>query len=125
MKKMILLFVIFLIPSLVMAQENPNNADEVIIQFITINGYSNNLYIDNVSAGNQYNLDVAVISINNIAPDTSYGIGTTSIDINPEVTVSNLGTTNITSPFDVVMMVSPGGYSSTMSVPTLNSGGIC
>ena len=122
MKKMLLFLVIFLVPSILMAQENPNNADEVIIQFITINGYSNNLYIDNVSAGNQYDLDVAVISINNIAPDTSYGIGTSSIDITPKVTVSNLGTTNITSPFDVAMLVSPGSYSSTMSVPLLNSG---
>ncbi len=122
MKKFILWLVIVLIPSFLMAQENPNNKDEIVLQFITLNGYSNNLYIDNISAGNQYSLDVAVISLNNIAPDTSYGIGTTSIDINPEVTVSNLGTTNITSPFDVVMMVSPGAYSSTMPVPALNSG---
>ncbi|MGB5895649.1 MAG: hypothetical protein WBG58_15840, partial [Ignavibacteriaceae bacterium] len=122
MKNFFTVFAFLLFPSLLMAQTNPNDADEVLIQFITINGYSNNLYIDNVSAGNQYDLDVAVISINNIAPDTSYGIGTTSIDITPKVTVSNLGATNITSPFDVVMMVSPGSYSSTMSVPILNSG---
>jgi hypothetical protein len=122
MKNFFTIFVFLLFPSLLMAQTNPTDAEEVVIQFITINGYSNNLYIDNVSAGNQYNLDVAVVSINNIAPDTSYGIGTTNINIDPKVTVSNLGTTNITSPFDVVMLVTPGAYSSSMSVPILNSG---
>ena len=53
--------ILFLAPSILMAQENPNNADEVVLQFITVNGYSNNLYIDNISAGNQYSLDVAVM----------------------------------------------------------------
>jgi hypothetical protein len=122
MKKFITVFAFLLFPSLLMAQTNPNVADEVVLQFITISGWSNNLFIDNISAGNQFALDVAVTSINNIDPDTSYGVGTSSIDITPKVTVSNLGATNITSPFDVVMMVSPGSYSSTMSVPTLNSG---
>ncbi|MCW8804479.1 MAG: hypothetical protein OQK57_08785, partial [Ignavibacteriaceae bacterium] len=96
--------------------------DEVVLQFITISGYSNNLYIDNISAGNQYNIDVAVTAINNIDPDTSYSIGSSSFTIMPEVSVTNLGKTGITSSFNVVMTVEPGGYSSTKSIATLASG---
>ncbi|MGB5530707.1 MAG: hypothetical protein WBQ32_12130, partial [Ignavibacteriaceae bacterium] len=117
MKKLILfLGAITFLASSVFAQ------DEVVLQFITISGYSNNLYIDNISAGNQYNIDVAVTSINNIDPDTSYSIGSSSFIIAPEVSVTNLGKTEITSPFDVVMTIEPGGYSSTKSVTSLASG---
>ena len=122
MKNFFTVFAFLLLPSLLMAQMNPNDADEVVIQFITINGYSNNLYIDNVSAGNQYALDVAVISINNIDPDTSYAVGNSSFTIQPNVTILNLGSTNITSSFEVIMTVEPGGYSSTIPVTSLNSG---
>lgn len=106
MKKLILfLGAITFLASSVFAQ------DEVVLQYITISGYSNNLYIDNISAGNQYNIDVAVTAINNIDPDTSYSIGSSSFIIAPEVSVTNLGKTEITSPFDVVMTIEPGGYS--------------
>ena len=117
MKKLILsLSLITFFSSFVLAQ------DDVVLQFITISGYSNNLYIDNISAGNQYNIDVAVTSINNIDPDTSYSIGASSFAIMPEVSVTNLGKTGITSSFNVVMTVEPGGYSSTKSIATLASG---
>ncbi|MCW8810600.1 MAG: T9SS type A sorting domain-containing protein [Ignavibacteriaceae bacterium] len=117
MKKLILFFsVIAFLSSSIFAQ------DEVVLQFTTISGYSNNLYIDNISAGNQYDVDVAVISINNIDADTSYAIGSSSFTIAPEVSVTNLGKTEITSPFDVVMTVEPGGYSSTQTVSSLTSG---
>lgn len=117
MKKILLfLNVIFLLSSFVFAQ------DEVVLQFITISGYSNNLYIDNISAGNQYNLDVAVISINNIDADTSYAVGSSSFTVAPEVSITNLGKTDITTPFNVVMTVEPGGYSNTQAVASLLSG---
>jgi hypothetical protein len=117
MKKLILFFsVIAFLSSSIFAQ------DEVVLQFTTISGYSNNLYIDNISAGNQYDVDVAVTSINNIDADTSYAIGSSSFSIAPEVSVTNLGKTEITSPFDVVMTVEPGGYSSTQTVSSLTSG---
>lgn len=117
MKKIILfLSVTTFLGSSVFAQ------DEVVLQFITISGYSNNLYIDNISAGNQYNIDVAVTAINNIDPDTSYSIGSSSFTIGPEVSVTNLGKTGITSSFNVFMTVEPGGYSSTKSVASLGSG---
>lgn len=117
MKKLLLFFfTAMMFSSLTVAQ------DEVVIQFITINGYSNNLYIDNVSAGNQFNVDAAVTSINNIDSDTSYAIGSSSFNIAPEVTVTNMGKTDITAPFDVLMTADPGGYSSTKSVSSLGSG---
>lgn len=117
MKKFILsLCLITFFSSFVLAQ------DDVVLQFITISGYSNNLYIDNISAGNQYNIDVAVTAINNIDPDTSYSIGSSSFTIVPEVSVTNLGKTGITSSFNVVMTAEPGGYSSTKSIATLASG---
>lgn len=97
--------------------------DEVVLQFITISGYSNNLYIDNISAGNQYNLDVAVTGIINIEQDTSYTVGSSVFNIAPEVSVTNMGKTNITTPFNITMTVnSPYAYSSTKSVSTINSG---
>jgi hypothetical protein len=118
MKKVLLsLILLVLSPSFLIGQ------DEVVLQFITISGYSNNLYIDNISAGNQYNKDVAVTGIINIDPDTSYAIGSSVFNIAPEVSVTNLGRTNISTPFNITMTVnSPYSYSSTKSVPSLNSG---
>ena len=60
-------------------------AQEVQLQFTTINAYGNNLYIDNVNLGNQKNLDVGVLSVNNIMADTNYLLGSSSIVIAPNV----------------------------------------
>lgn len=92
------------------------------VQFNTVNGYGNNLYIDNLTLGTQFNVDVAVVSIDNIIKDTSYAIGSTPFIIAPIVTFINLGKLNITSPFNVTMTVTPGTYSSTKSIPSLNRG---
>lgn len=98
------------------------NTSAVVLQFITVNGYGNNLYIDNVTAGvpNQY--DIAALSIDNIAKDTTYSpYGNTSFKITPKTTFINIGTENITSSFNVSLEVSPGGYTSTKSISNLNS----
>ena len=70
-------------------------AQEVQLQFTTINAYGNNLYIDNVNVGNQKNIDVGVLSINNIMPDTSYMLGSSSVVIAPVVGVINVGKNNV------------------------------
>jgi hypothetical protein len=97
-------------------------AQGIRVQFNTVNGYGNNLYIDNLTIGTQFNTDVAVLSIENIIKDTSYAIGTTSFVVAPKVSFINLGKLNITSSFNVTMTVSPGTYSSTKSISSLASG---
>lgn len=98
------------------------SAQGIRVQFNTVNGYGNNLYIDNLTLGTQFNIDVAVASIDNIIKDTSYAIGTTPFVITPRVSFINLGKLNITSSFNVTMNVTPGTYSSTKSITSLNSG---
>lgn len=97
---------------------------QVQLKFVTITQYGNNLYLDNVSAGNQFDLDVAASSINNIYADTNYTRSSTPFSIAPIVSMINIGRQNITSsfPFTVTMTASPGGYTSTKTVSALNSG---
>lgn len=98
------------------------NAQQIRVQFNAVNGYGNNLYIDNLTLGTQFNTDVAVVSIDNIVKDTSYAISTNPFTVAPVVSFINLGRNNITAPFNVTMTVSPGSYSSTKSISSLNSG---
>jgi hypothetical protein len=95
---------------------------QVQLKFVTINGYGNNLYIDNVTVGNQFNLDAAVGSINNINPGTSYATSTSPFVIAPQVSIINIGKQNITTSFIVTMTAAPGGYTSTKTITSLNSG---
>ncbi|MCK5075353.1 MAG: hypothetical protein KAR38_03205, partial [Calditrichia bacterium] len=116
MKKLFLvLFVIVLSIASVFAQTH-----DVKVAFITESGYSNNLFIDNLTVGNQWTNDVGVVSINNIPADTSYAQSGDDIVVAPSVTVINLGR-NVAGPFNVTMTVEPGGYSSTKEVASVNS----
>lgn len=95
---------------------------EVQLQFISVNDYGNNLYIDNVTLGSQKTIDIGVSSINNLLADTNYIMGSSSFVVAPNVTFINVGKNHITSPFNVTMTVTPGTYSSTKSIASLNSG---
>jgi hypothetical protein len=95
---------------------------QIQLQFVTVNQYGNNLYIDNVTLGNQFNTDIGVTNISNILPDTNYSIGSTPFVVAPKALIINVGKNNVTSAFNVTMTVTPGVYSSTKSVPSLNSG---
>jgi hypothetical protein len=96
--------------------------EEIVVSFITVNGYSNNLYIDNFTIGNQFMTDVAVLGVNNIKPDTSYSIGSDPYVVTPTITIANVGKTDISTPFDVIMSVTPGSYSSSRTVNSILQG---
>lgn len=95
---------------------------QVQLKFITQNGYGNNLYIDNVTVGNRFNVDAAVGSINNINNGTSYAVSTESFTVAPNVSVFNMGKQDITTEFTVTMTASPIGYTSTKTISSLSSG---
>ena len=64
---------------------------DVKVVFVSESGYSNNLFIDNLTVGTQMANDVGVVSINNIPADTSYAMGSEDVVIIPNVSVINIG----------------------------------
>ena len=120
----ILLPLIFLCYSFIPLSDAGNaSINNIVVQFITTNEYGNNLYIDNFSIGNQYNYDIAAVSINNIPKDTSYSVnGSSSFSLTPKVSFLNCGKLNITGPVNVTMQINPGNYASTKQISSLNTG---
>ena len=82
------------------------------VRFKAVSAYGNYLYLDNFTLGKQVGIDVGAQSID--IPST-----TLALPQNPKATVKNLGTT--TQTFNVTMLISPGGYSSTRTVTLLAS----
>jgi hypothetical protein len=95
---------------------------QVQLKFVTVNAYGNNLYIDNVTAGNQFNIDAGVVSINNINAGISYTFSALSFNVAPNISIINIGKLNISNSFTVTMTATPGGYTSTKTITSLNSG---
>ncbi len=93
----------------------------LIVSFITYNGYGNNLYLDNLMIGKKYENDVAVISILNIKKDTTFVTDTNSKVIVPQAVIFNAGNNNVTTPFNVEMDIEEFGYNSIVKVQSLNS----
>ena len=96
--------------------------DRIVVSFISQNAYGNNLYVDNLTLGTRFGIDVAVVSVNNITPDTSYVVGSAAMRVAPKVSIINLGLTNITTPFTVTFTAVPGSFTSTKTVAALTSG---
>jgi len=99
-----------------------SQSNQIIVSFITYNGYSNNLYIDNIALGERPSYDIALTSINNIKEDTSYTPGSSTYSIIPEVNLTNVGLSSVTNIFGVTMTISSMGYQSTDSVESINAG---
>ncbi|MCE1190021.1 MAG: Omp28-related outer membrane protein [Ignavibacteria bacterium] len=95
---------------------------QIKLQFITVNQYGNNLYLDNIAAGKQKTIDVGILNVDKIFKDTNYSVSATNFSAAPIVTVINMGRSAITTPFDVKLKVTPGSYVSTKSVSALNPG---
>ncbi len=93
---------------------------DIIVSFVTYNAYGNNLYLDNLHAGQKPDYDLAVIAIKNIGIDTTY-IADTSITMVPEVIIFNTGKTNITGNIYISLSSSELGYNHTDSITGLNA----
>lgn len=100
---------------------NRSNAEEIVAAFITVSDHGNNLYLDNFTLGKRPSMDIAVTSINNIAPDTSYSPGASPFKIKPVINIANLGYSNADT-FLVTVTIAELGYSDTAQVQPLNSG---
>lgn len=100
---------------------DPRSSNSIIVQFITVNGYGNNLYIDNVSFGQRPEYDIAVTSINNIPKDTTYLNSLYVYYIRPEVNVTNFGNTTVIND-TVVMEINSISYYSIDTTKTLSPG---
>lgn len=101
----------------------PDGSRDIVLAFITYNGYGNNLYIDNVMTGIQPDLDVTVTSILNIPYDTTYSIFASGTDtISPVVTVTNIGRNSIADPISVFLNINSGQYYDSLDIPSLNAG---
>lgn len=96
----------------------------IMLQFVTYNGFGNNLYIDNVVMGNRVNFDLAVTSFNNIQRDTTFLPGSDSYDVSPEITISNIGFNNISDSTKVFLRIPEIGYLDSVKIPPLASGQI-
>jgi len=94
----------------------------VILQFITYNGFGNNLYIDNIITGRRKNFDVAVTSVNNIINDTAFLPGTSEITLQPSLTVTNIGLSPIATSFLLQVRIPEFSYAAQDSVPPINTG---
>ncbi|MCX6159296.1 MAG: T9SS type A sorting domain-containing protein [Ignavibacteriae bacterium] len=94
----------------------------IMLQFITYNGYGNNLYLDNIITGNRANFDLAITSINNIPRDTSFLPGTSSTPIFPSVNVTNIGLVPTSDSVKVTIRIPELSYSDEMKIGPMNKG---
>lgn len=126
MKKLYFVFVVSLISIILYSFINMNRSSssrDVVLQFITFNGYGNNLYIDNVSTGTQGSNDVTVTSFLNIPYDTVYSVLKSGSDtVTPIVTVSNIGRNITTDTVKVFFEIEPGGYLDSVRIFEIQSG---
>lgn len=101
---------------------HPKDNPPIIVQFVTRNGYGNNLYIDNISFGRKDSMDIAITSINNIPKDTTYLNSLIyTYKIAPQVNVTNLGVNNLDND-TVIMEINSVSYISVDTTGPIASG---
>jgi hypothetical protein len=94
--------------------------NNVMFEFVTVNGYGNNIYFDNFCIGNQFNYDLAVTGFN--LQDKNYLLPSqTSINVLPIVTIANNGKISNTGA-TVTMQVASSSYNVTKTVPVISPG---
>ncbi|MDD5360587.1 MAG: T9SS type A sorting domain-containing protein [Ignavibacteria bacterium] len=93
-----------------------------MLQFVTTNGFGNNLYIDNVISGRRPDFDIAVTSINNIKKDTTYLPNVASVTLHPSINVTNLGLANYGSIYSINLEIPELQYTSTLYDSSIFSG---
>ena len=128
MKKPLFIAAIFLVCLILFSFYNNSSKSvqsrDIVIAFITYNGYGNNLYIDNILTGRQPNHDITVTSILNIPYDTTYSVLTSGTDtVSPIVTITNIGRNNVTdSSIKIFLNINSGQYFDSLSRISLNAG---
>ena len=75
MKKVFLLTLVLAVTLLAFNFQSPQPSilNNVAVQFVTTNGYGNNVFVDNFMLGTQFQYDVAVSSVN-IPKDSNYSV---------------------------------------------------
>lgn len=100
MRKKILIILVFCI-SLSYAfiyKSETSGKNGIMLKFITHNGYGNNLYIDNVTTGAQFNKDIKITSFINLPSDTIYSVGPVSLTLDTiKALVTNVGKLSLDS----------------------------
>ena len=105
---------------LLSGDKGTDSLNNVVLQFITTNLMSNNLFIDNITIGARYDYDIAPVSVNNIAKDTSYSVnGNNSFQVTPRITFLNEGRQNVSASFNVTLKITPGTYTSVKQISSL------
>lgn len=83
-------------------------SSSIILQFVTTNGFGNNLYLDNISFQKRdtvISTDIALIAINNIKKDTTFLPGIPFLKFNPVVSVANIGKISPVDSIGIVLTI--------------------
>ena len=95
---------------------------DIVLQFITYNGYGNNLFLDNILTGKQPETDVTVTSIVNVPYDTTYSVFQSGTDtVSPVISVANIGRSAVDT-VRVFLDINSGLYTDDTVITALGSG---